>query len=386
MTDVMILTMTAGGGHNAAARALAESFDHVIEMSGDDTGPVEWLDVATMSRRMVQRVFNDNYLKMVDRDPQLYGWMYHRFDRRPGRTRRSLNRGLERWGSRRFRRYLEARNPDVCVCTHFYPAQIALDLRRKGRLNAEVVMVITDYQPHQFWVLDGVDRYSVAHEETGWNLARRGVDPARIHVTGIPIDRKFEHTPERPSVARKLGLDPDRFTVLLAAGGMGVGPLEEVVDELFSMDIPLQIVAVCGKNESLRERLSRKIPPAGTRFLVRGFVTNMQEWMAASDLIVTKSGGLTTSESLATGLPMVVLDPIPGQETRNADFLLERGAAIKALSAASVPYKILHLMGDRTALDRMRQRAQSLGRPFAGQSLAHSILGMEVPMTRAKSA
>ena len=162
MKDVMILTMTAGGGHNAAASALAESFAHDETLVGPEGNEVrvESLDVATMSPRVVRHVYNDGYLRMIDRDPQLYGWMYHRFDRRPGRRRRAANKTLERFGSRRFIRYLRRRNPHVCVCTHFYPAQIALDLRKRGKLSSRVVMVITDYQPHDFWILEGVDEYA----------------------------------------------------------------------------------------------------------------------------------------------------------------------------------------------------------------------------------
>lgn len=366
---ISILTMTAGAGHNQAAKAIQGALAR-------EEGPldVEVMDGTKMGTRWVRRFYNDNYLWLIERSPAFWGFLYDRYDRQLSKRKQKLKAAFRKANSRQMARYLQERNPDLCLCTHFYPAELALELRAKGHITGKIAVLITDYQPHAFWVLEGVDRYYVADEETRWNLHGRGIPLERIEVTGIPVDVAFTETADRESCREKLGLDPALFTVLVASGGMGVGPMETMVDEVLSLPGSLQVVVICGKNEALRQRLAALPVPAGKTVVVNGFVTNMNEWMSASDLLVSKCGGLTTAEALSLGLPMVIVNPVPGQEVQNAEYLLERGVAVRALEIASLAYKIRGLMEEPYRLQEMRDRMVEIARPEAAADLARRSL------------
>jgi processive 1,2-diacylglycerol beta-glucosyltransferase len=233
--------------------------------------------------------------------------------------------------------------------------------------------VITDFDLHGMWLYRGVDWYFVACEETKVHLAALGVSPETIHVTGIPIDPGFAVRREKEALRRELGLLPDRTTLLVSAGGFGMGPVETLVRVLQDIRQPVQVAVVCGKNPALRERLENLPAPVHPVHVV-GFTTEMERWMAASDLLVGKAGGLTSSEALASGLVMVIVNPIPGQEERNSDHLLEEGAAIRCNNLPALAFKIDTLLSDPGRLEGMRRAVSRLGRPRSAERVTSIVL------------
>lgn len=367
---IHVLTTVAGAGHNQAARAIHKAFQQI---GGHQ---VEYLDAADQGTALVKKMYNDTYLKMVNKQPALWGYFYDRYDHKKLSTaKEKLKTMFSRLNSRPLMKRLEADQPDLIIATHFYPAEIALRLKAKGRLRSRIHVVITDFQPHAFWVLEGVERYYVADEETRHSLAARGVPRSQITVTGIPVDPKFAVRRDKAEMKRALGLDPSRFTVLLTSGGMGVGPIEEILRALLALGSKVpQVMVVCGKNEKLKAQLDAVPVPEGVRAKIFGFVTNMEELMSAADLLVSKCGGLTTAESLAVGLPLLVLHPIPGQEAQNADLLLERGVALKANDVPSLQYKLEKLLESPSNLERMRESIRALAKPNAAVDLVKAAL------------
>lgn len=168
----------------------------------------------------------------------------------------------------------------------------------------------------------------------------------------------------------RLGLGADRPVILQLAGGFGLGPVEKLFTGLLAVARPLEVVVVSGRNEELRQRLEQLAIPPRHRAKVLGFTTEMDEWMAAADVVLSKPGGLTTSEVLARGAALMIVNPIPGQETRNSDFLLENGAALKVNNLATLPYKLEKLLDDPARLAGMKQSARRLGRPQAAFDVA----------------
>ena len=371
--NVHILTTVAGAGHNQAARAIAKAFAEDAPMHG-----AEYIDLSEVGTTLVKKMYNDAYLKMVEKTPALWGYFYDHYDQKKlSVAKEKLKALFAKINSRAFEKKLIADQPDLIIATHFYPAEIALRLKAKGKLKSRLHVVITDYQPHMFWVLEGTDHYYVADDETRHNLAARGVEASRITTTGIPVDPKFAAKRDRRELRGKLGLDPSKFTALLTSGGMGVGPIEEIYRAMLSLGprIP-QVMVVCGRNEKLKAQLDRVPVPEGVRAKIFGFVTNMEELMSASDLLVSKCGGLTTAESLAIGLPLLILHPIPGQEAQNADLLLERGVAVKANDVPSLQYKLNRLLDEPGKLDAMRANIRKLARPFAARDLVRHAVGL----------
>ena len=275
----------------------------------------------------------------------------------------------------KMRRFVREFDPDAVICTHYVAADVLAHMRRRGRLRAPVTVVITDYDIHTMWVQAGVDRYCVATEEMAHALHAKGIGEAAVQVTGIPIMPVFaESYPERPVMRRRLGLNPDRVTVMVSAGGFGMVKLDRVVKILSEEIREAQFLAMAGGNRSLLESVRRVGESCDGRVAPFPFVDNMHELMAASDLIVTKPGGLTSSECLAMGLPMVIVQPIPGQEERNADFLLESGVAVKANSLAQLAFKVRRLLDQPERLESMRATARAVARPNAAADIAEAVV------------
>jgi processive 1,2-diacylglycerol beta-glucosyltransferase len=216
-----------------------------------------------------------------------------------------------------------------------------------------------------------VDLYCVAAEETKARLVARGASPENIIATGIPISSRFSANPD-PSVARKmLGVRDDLPIILVLSGGFGMGPVAEILAELDKVGEQFQTIVVTGRNEELRRELAAADRKHPTHIL--GFASNMHELMAIADLIITKPGGLTSSEALAMGKPLFILNPIPGQEAANSDFLLERGAAVKINRVEDLPYRIAQLLG-KPRLGEMEAAARALGRPAAAKTICDEVI------------
>lgn len=369
---VLLLSATSGAGHVRAAQALEKAF----LTRGDCT--VEHIDALRYVSKLFQRVYDKAYISMVRRAPELMGLLYERTDQPWQHLRPRL--ALDRLNTGPMIRLLKRVQPDLCVATHFLPAEIIAWLIAKKKLKAHNAIVVTDYDVHSMWLCRTVDRYYVAIEEAAQYLAHIGVPREKICVTGIPIDPLFAVSLPRSEARKHLGLDPEATVILISAGGYGLGPVEQLVKELLELGRPWQIVAIAGKAEKTRKRLEElarsasRLPSGAPRLCAIGFTTEMDKYMAAADLMVGKAGGLTTSEALARGLPMALIEPIPGQEERNADHLLEAGAAIRCNNLPAAAWKIATLLNNPARLNCMREAARKLARPAAATAIAEDAL------------
>jgi processive 1,2-diacylglycerol beta-glucosyltransferase len=369
---VLLLSATSGAGHVRAAQALEKAF----AARGDCS--VEHVDVLQYVSKLFQRVYDKSYLSMVRRAPELMGILYDRTDQPWHHRRRRL--ALDRLNTGPMIRLLNRSQPDLCVATHFLPAEIIAWLIGKKKLRAHNAIVVTDYDVHAMWLCRTVDRYYVAMDEAAEYLARIGVPREKLRVSGIPIDPLFAAPVNRADVRKHLSLDADAPILLIAAGGYGIGPVEQLVSDLLALGQPWQVVAIAGKSEKTKKRLDELAKkaghlPAGTpRLCPVGFTTEMDKYMGAADLLVGKAGGLTTSEALARALPIALIEPIPGQEDRNADHLLEAGAAIRCNNLPAAAWKIAGLLGDKERLTRMREAARGLAWPNAAATIAEDAL------------
>lgn len=361
----MVLSAASGAGHVRAAEALVSAFG----AAGLRANHVE---VLQYTNALFKKIYADLYVELVNRRPHLLGMLYDALDRPWEFQRRRL--ALDRLNTRPLVRLLKEENPSHAICTHFLPAEILVHLRRKRILEIPVGVVVTDFDAHAMWLYRGVDWYFVACEETKVHLSELGIPPETIHVTGIPIDPAFSVRMPKKEARLGLGLDPDRTTVLVSAGGFGVGPVESLVRSLHKVRHPIQIAVVCGRNAPLARRLAA-FGEGGHPMRVVGYTTEMDIWMAASDLLVGKAGGLTSSEALARGLVLVIVNPIPGQEERNSDHLLEEGVAIRCNNLPALAYKIDALLGDRARFARMRSAATCAGRPDAARDIVSVLYG-----------
>jgi len=371
---VLLLSASSGAGHVRAAQALEKAF----AARGDCV--VEHIDAIHHVSKLFQRLYDKAYISMVRRAPQFMGLLYDRTDQPWQNRRRRL--ALDRLNTGPMIRLLKRVQPDLCVATHFLPAEIIAWLIAKGKLRAHNAIVVTDYDVHAMWLCQTVDRYFVATPEAAEYLARIGVPREKLRITGIPIDPLFAAPLDRGEARRTLGLHPTATCILISAGGYGIGPVEQLVNDLLALEKPCQIVAVAGKAEKVRKRLEEishragKLDGDSPRFVAVGFTKDMDKYMAAADLLVGKAGGLTTSEALARHLPMALIEPIPGQEERNADHLLEAGAAIRCNNLPAAAWKIAALLEDSARLTRMREAARHTAKPHAAANIAAEALSL----------
>lgn len=371
---VLILSASAGAGHLRAAEALERAF---LRMNAAEE--VRHIDTLLYTNKVFRHLYSKAYIEMVNKMPEVLGWLYDHLDKPWKNERRRL--ALDKLNTRPFIKMLGEYQPDVTVCTHFLPAEIISWLKAKRRISCRQSIVVTDFDVHAMWLCHHYEHYFVALDETRLHLEQLGIPPDKITVSGIPIDPLFAEQKDKREMRAKHGLNQDVKTILLSAGGFGVGPMENILKLLLrDLRSPAQIVALCGRNPKLKARidqLAANIPPS-SRLSIKaiGYTSAMDEYMAASDILLGKPGGLTTSEALARGLVFVIVNPIPGQEERNSDHLLEEGVAIRCNNLPVLAYKLDRLLGDSSRLNTMRDNARRLARPDAARDVVTKLLSL----------
>ena len=370
---VLVLSASAGAGHMRAAEAVERA---VLEMGAAEE--VRHIDTLAYTNKLFRHLYSKAYIEMVNKTPEVLGWLYDHLDKPWKNERRRL--ALDKLNTRPFVKMLKAYQPEIIVCTHFLPAEIISWLRAKERIASRQAIVVTDFDVHAMWLCHHYEHYFVALEETRVHLERLGIPPEKITVSGIPIDPVFDLEKEKRAMRDKHGLLQDRRTILLSAGGFGVGPMENIIHSLRDMRSPAQVIALCGRNLELKSRiddLARDFMNGGpVAIKAIGFTTEMDEYMTASDILLGKPGGLTTSEALAKGLVFVIVNPIPGQEERNSDHLLEMGVAIRCNNLPALAYKLDLLLEDQARFSSMQANARRLARPRAAKEIVAKLLAL----------
>ena len=378
---ILILSASAGTGHLRAAAALEQAFKGMPEVD-----EVRSMDALKYTNRLFRDFYSKLYTQLVEKSPTFLGWWYKTSDE-PWRTDR-MRLMLDRLNTVPLIKKISNFNPDITVCTHYLPATLISHLITEGKLQARLSIVVTDLDFHAMWLTRTFHRYFVALEETKVHLGKLGLPLDRITVSGIPIDPVFgvHHHGEQKRIRLELVLDPDLPVLLVSAGALGVSPAEVVLESLMELQHPAQIIILAGKNPALEEKLhllSANARASGLRITSLGYTKEIHRWMKAATLMIGKPGGLTLSECMASGLPMVIISPIPGQEERNSDQLLEKGIAIKCNDYTTLAYKVDMLLADPDRLLRMHRQALAWAKPGAAELIAQTLLDEDLPSQRA---
>lgn len=367
---VLILSASAGTGHLRAAAALLG-----VCKGHRGIGEVRNVDALTYTNKLFRDFYSKLYIQLIVKSPTFLGWWYDQLDE-PWHTAK-MRLMMDRINTRPLVQMIKEFNPDITICTHFLPAEIISHLITEKRLKTRLSIVVTDFDVHAMWLCKSFHHYFVALDESKAHLTAMGLPEQRISVSGIPIGAEFSARRNRDALRMARGLSPDRPVILLSAGALSVGPAEYIVRALARMKTPAQVVVICGKNETLKAEVEaevRRHTASPVTYTVTGYTDVMHEWMALADLFLGKPGGLTTAESLASGLPMLIFQPIPGQEERNSDHLLEQGVAIRCNQITTMAYKIDRLFQDPKRLRSMAAAAKRMAKPRAAREIVETLL------------
>jgi processive 1,2-diacylglycerol beta-glucosyltransferase len=365
---LLIISASAGHGHVRAAQAL-ETWARELYPDAE----VRNVDILDYTAAIYRKAYAASYLKLADRAPELWGYLFNKGDRPKAQKRQAaIIRAFDRIEFAGFRAMLREFAPDHLLCTHFLPAQILRPYEGKDWVKFSLNLCVTDYVAHGFWAQPNAAQFFVGSGEALEELADKGIERGRVSVTGIPIMPQFGREYDRAALCEKFGLDPTVPTVLAMSGGWGAAGMPALVETILQF-APVQVIAIAGRNERMREEVAKVKAPAGSQCLALGFVDNIHECMAVSSLCVTKSGGLTTAECLAMGLPMLVPNPIPGQEARNAEYVTECGAAMIARSPGALRHKLGKFLRDPELRARMGAATRARGRAGAAAEILRRV-------------
>ncbi|HIV67464.1 MAG TPA: glycosyltransferase [Candidatus Butyricicoccus stercorigallinarum] len=370
---ILLLTVTAGYGHHATARALADLF----AQRGAETKIV---DVYEYISKVVRTAISQGYLLSSKYTPELYRLFYIRTSKNKEKLNKmNMVKLVNTLGAFKFEHFVDNFEPDAIVCTHVLAAHLISEMKNRQMVDAPCIGVVTDYCIHPYWEdVVNMEALVTASELITYTAVKRGIPRERILPLGIPVHPKFNREIAREDACAQLGLSPDRRTVLVMGGSMGYGNGYKLVRQILQLDLDCQILVVCGNNKRAYHRLQAFADEyrGGCTIRVMGFVDNVEVLMSASDCIVTKPGGLTVSEAIAKNLPMLLVNPIPGQEEQNLEFLLNNGMALVVSKTAPLDDVLYHLFHNPTRLYTLRESIRAVGHPDASERLVDYVTGL----------
>ncbi|MBM2820923.1 MAG: MurG-like transferase [Candidatus Berkelbacteria bacterium] len=355
MKKILIVSLKAGNGHVQAARA--------IEVALKEKHPdfeVKNIDLLDYASILSREFYGNWYMDLVNAVPKFYEFMYERLDARSTKLRLLS----DRMSAQKFQKFVFNFNPDLIFATHFVPGNLLTFWREKYKKNYKIITTLTDYEAHPLWIDNKFDLYTVASEEVKDQMINLGAEKEKIFVTGIPIDKKFSQKFDKSKIFSSLGLE-NKFTIALFAGAFGTGPMIDIFQNILNLNLDFQTIIVAGKNEDLKNKLIKMSEGKKTKTTTLGFIDNMEEIMAASDIAVSKAGGLTVSESLAINLPLVIINPYPGQEEANTKYLLKNLCAFKADSPSDTAELIKNVLKKPELIKEMRANIKKIAKPNA---------------------
>jgi processive 1,2-diacylglycerol beta-glucosyltransferase len=366
----IIISAPIGSGHVRAGQAVGAALQSI-----DPAATVVYANVFDFFPAFIGNSVLAIYLKILSIFPQLYGMAYAF-----GNTSRLALIGrqlISRFLARQMLAYIKSLEPDVIICTHATPAGLVADLLHRGELTSPAVAIVTDFIVHRLWIYPEITHYCVANEELRQELLANGIPLHRSTASGIPVAAGFAGA-DAIAGAEASGLGHALPTIMIMGGGAGLLPMEDLIRALNSLEQRIRIIAVCGSNQKMSACLSKMANSIKHRLIVYNFVENIAELMAASDLLVTKPGGLTSAEALCCGLPLIIYRPIPGQEAENAKRLIQHGSALQADTPAALTSIVGMLLTEQERLAQMRQHSRAISKPDAAMVAAGVIRSLIV--------
>jgi processive 1,2-diacylglycerol beta-glucosyltransferase len=362
LMKVLILSVSAGGGHTQAAEALKKSI-----LSNSPDSEVLIIDTIKYINPILDKVVIGSYLKSLKLSPAIFGKIYNLAESEDGLATFS-NKIVEIVVFRLIPLINEVK-PDIIVATHPFSAEMVSVLKSKEKINIPAVTIMTDYASHNFWLHPSIDAYVVSNDDMVNEMVSRGVPREIVHSLGIPVSPDFLKLHDRNETLSALELDASRNTVLLMGGSLGMGKIQDVYEQLQEINGDIQIIVITGNNKRLYSKLLDFQPYANNTTRVIGFTKEVNKYMQACDLLITKPGGMTITEALISTIPLAIFSAIPGHEEKNAEFLLKHGLAISLSDGKNCKSIIEKLLMSPDELSNIKQNCKKYAKPNSGDSI-----------------
>jgi len=374
MKKVMIFYGSYGGGHLSAARSIKE----YIETKYKDT-EIQMVDCIEYVNKMVNKVTTTAYNELAKKAPWAWGYVYKKAEKG---FMAKITTDSNKLMAYKLNKLLQEFNPDYVISTHFFSSQMCAYLKKKNKAHFKLATVITDYAPHEQWLIchEEVDYFFVAHNGMRDSLIEKGISKSKVFATGIPLSNRFLQHYNKKEILDEFGLNQGKKRVLFFAGGefgLGKSTTLEVLRTFAEHFHNLQIIAIAGRNKNMKEKFEElvEITSREDSIKILEYTNKVPELMSISDLVVTKPGGLTTTESLASGLPIIVINPIPGQEEENATFLEQNGVGIWIRKEDNIKEILEDILGNSEKMLEMKVKARLLAKKNSTQDICKIVLG-----------
>lgn len=364
---ILLLYIHPCSGHEAAARALKAAINVINPKIS-----VEAVDSLLYTSPIISKVISSIYSEVIRRTPQLWDFLYNNPDILNATS--NVRNMLSKLKLRKIEKLLNEYQPDLVCCTQAAPNILISAYKEQTGIRLPLVAVVTDYRAHSYWASPYTDLYIVSVPQTKEDLVNLGIQEQKIKILGIPIDPKFSVSQDKISAKQRLKLNPWLPTLLVMGGSQGLGPMDSIVSQLQEVRLPLQTIVICGGNKKIRRKLKKKSFRYGSLLRIMGYTSYIDKIMDACDLIITKPGGMTSSEALAKNLPIIISNPLPGQEEKNSEFLINNLVAIRIDEVSTLRSVVENLLRHPQKLETMKNHMKKIAKPLAALESAKVIL------------
>jgi len=366
---ILLMYITEVSGHHSATLAVEKAL-RILSPGAEILN----INAFNYTNPISEKIVNRLYMSIIKMTPRIWDYLYD--NDKIVKKINSLKETVHKLNSPKLKNLFDDFKPDVVACSQAFPCGMAADFKKTYRSPIPLVAVLTDHVPHSYWIYDTIDYYVAPSEDVALRLTKKGVPAEKIKPLGIPFDPKFNKPVVRAEVLKRLGFDPGKLTVLVMGGGHGLGPIKSIVKSLETVKADFQEIIVTGVNRKLYKSLKKSLPGYKKKVALFEYASNINELMTASDIIVTKPGGITTAEAMANRLPMIIVRPIPGQEANNTAYLTAKGAAIKIDNAKDINIVVENLISDPARLNDLREGAGRIAKPQASLDIARLLLNL----------
>ncbi|KOR26278.1 MGDG synthase family glycosyltransferase [Clostridium sp. FAM 1755] len=360
---ILILSVSAGGGHSHAAEALKS----YIKLNNNEA-EITVIDTLKYINPLIDKVIIGSYLKTLKVTPSLFGKLYDHSEDDDGLAT-VISSNFNKIMTYKLSPLIDEFNPDVIICTHPFPAEMLSIMKNKGKLSIPSLTILTDYAPHSFWIQEYTDAYIVSNSDMIDEMVVRNVPKNKIFDFGIPVSPSFLNKYDKEKTLKELGLNINIPTFLIMGGSLGIGKISDLYSELIKIEQDIQIIIITGNNKKLYSQLNKLKETSNKGTSIIGFTNKVNKYMQCCDLLLTKPGGLTITEALISNIPMAIFSPIPGQEEKNAEFLLRHNLAVNIDSIENTNAIISDLLKSKSKLKTMSLNCSKFAKPNSGNDI-----------------